>query len=202
MEQSQPVEWVNKKFEGYMVQTEFSPANARQVHRLIQDIQAKFGDAVFCMPEASLHITLLDWVAPLVDYGGQNKTELFERVRPSYDNVLAQVIAACGPITVQFDELHVAPTTIYMTGHDRGQFQRIRDEFLDKAELLPGTKLPPKIIHSSLARFIRPIDLAPVQEFIAAKSINITQKVTNFRLVHSTREPMLEFEILKRYKVL
>lgn len=199
-ERTQPVDWVGKKFDGYMTQAEFSAVNARKVHSLVDDIQTKFGDAVFCMPEPSLHITLLDWIAPLVDYGGQDKQALFEQVRPVYDRVLSEAIAAHGPITVHFDEIRVAPTTIFVVGHDQGQFQHIREHFLRHVTLLAGTKLPPTIIHTSLARFTRAIDLVGVQDFMATKSVDVTQKVTSFRLVHSSREPLLEFEILKRYK--
>jgi hypothetical protein len=201
MKLSQPVNWVNKPFVGYIVNTEFSDDNAEILGDLISEIQVMFNDAVFCMPKASLHTTLLDWIAPLVDYGGQDKDRLFAQVQPTYDTVLSEVLSSVKPITIQFDELKVSPTTIFMVGHDSGEFQNIRQQFLGKVELLPDTKLPPQIIHSSLARFTKPTDLGLVNSFLAKKTLNITQTVTNFRLIRTTREPMLEFEVLKRYKL-
>lgn len=199
MEISQPTEWVNKPFIGYIVNANFSDENAKKLRTLIQEIKEAFGDAVFCMPEESLHITLLDWVAPLVDYNGQDKAELFANLRDEYDKAMSEVLSSIKPITLHFDEIKVSPSTIYVTGHDDGEFKNIRQRFIEKVELLPGTKPPPQIIHCSLARFTKPIGLGSVNSFLAGKSLDLTQTVADFRLIRTEREPMLEFEILKRY---
>lgn len=201
MELSQVIDWVGKPLTGYVVNTGFSDENTETLGKLIDEIQMTFGESVFCMPKPSLHITLLDWIAPLVDYDGQDKDELFSRIKPEYDKAMEEVLADTGPITVRFDELRVTPTTILIVGHDNGQIQNIRDQFLEKVELLPGTKPPPQIIHSSLARFTEPIDLNPVRSFIASQTLDITQQITSFRLVRTVKEPMLEYETFKRYKL-
>lgn len=199
MEMTQPVDWLNKKCIGYVVNTEFTDENKKTLVSLMDDIRAEFGEAVFCMPEKSLHITLLDWIAPLVDYGGQNKDGLFDSIRPEFDKTLSEIISGIRPITVRFDQIRVSPSTIIITGSDNGEFRDIRDNFINSVELLPGTKLPPEIIHSSLARFTKAIDLNAVNSYIASKDIYITQQVTGFRLVRTTKEPLMEFEELKRY---
>lgn len=202
MTQTQVVEWVRQPFEGYIMNTAFSPVNAAQLMQLIRAIEAEFGDGVFCMPEASLHITLLDWIAPLVDYDGQDKRQLFEHIRGDYDKALIEIFDDEEPFTVTFDTIQVAPSTIFITGHDNGQYERIRAKFLDKVELLPNTKRPPGIIHSSLARFTKEIDLDQVAAFIAKQKIAFEQPIVNFRLIHTSREPMLEFEVLKTYELI
>jgi hypothetical protein len=202
MNLAQPSDWVNKPFEGYIVNTAFSDENTKVVSDVTKQIQAALADAVFCMPDRSLHTTLLDWIAPLVDYDGQDKAKLFAQVQPTYDKALTEALAAFGPITVHFDEIRVAPSTIFMIGHDDGQFQKIRDSFMQNVELLPGTKLPPTIIHSSLARFTQPIDLDMAGSVVAKLKVDFIQTVTDFRLIHTSKEPMLEFEILKQYRLL
>lgn len=77
---TQPVDWLQEKHVGYVVNAEFSAENKKKLVDLMQSMEAKFGDAVFVMPEVSLHVTLMDWIAPLVDYEGQNKDELFTRI--------------------------------------------------------------------------------------------------------------------------
>lgn len=201
MEFTEPVDWVNKSFIGYVMNTEFSDENARRLAELIQEIQTMFDGAVFCMPKASLHITLLDWIAPLVDYDGGDKDKLFTKIQRSYDRAISEVLSSVAPITVHFGVVKASPTTIYVVGHDHGEFQKIREQFLEKVELLPGTKPPPQIVHTSLARFIEPIELGKVNTLLASKKLDITQTVTSFRLIHAIREPNLEFEILKRYKL-
>lgn len=196
---TEQVSWLQKPFEGWVVNTAFSLENTQVISDLTREIEREYGEKVFVMPNKSLHITLLDWIAPLVDYEGQDKKALFSRLKSTYDSALSDILSNFAPITVRFTELKVYPSTIILLGHDEGQFQAIRDQFIDTIELLPNTKKPPTIIHSSLARFRDAIPLAEVEEFISQKNVDITQQVDNFRLVHTTAEPMLEFEILKKY---
>lgn len=172
MELTQPVNWIGKSFIGYVMNTEFSGENAQGLVELMQEIEATFGGAVFCMPKASLHITLLDWIAPLVDYDGQDKDNLFKEIQPSYDKAITEALSVTSPIEVHFDEIKTSPSTIYIVGHDNGEFQRVREQFMEKVELLPGTKLPPTIIHSSLARFTKPVEISAVNSFLASKNLN------------------------------
>jgi 2'-5' RNA ligase len=200
MEFSQSADWVGKPYEGYVVNAEFSDENKAQLQQLIQEMQQILGNAAHCMPPESLHITLLDWIAPLVDYDGADKAGLFEQIKPEYDAAMSEAIASVGqPIEIHFDELRVSPSTIFITGRDNGEFQKIRDEFVERIQLLPDTKRPPQIVHSSLARFTDRISLDGINAFIARHNLDMTQRVDDFRLVHTMREPMLEFEILKRY---
>lgn len=201
MSKTQAVEWINKPSEGYVMNTLFSEENASTIMKLVDTLNQRYGSSVFCMPKESLHITLLDLVAPLVDYGGKNKQALFKGIYGDYDAALSKILAHEQSFDVVFDTLHVAPTTIFISGHDNGQFERIRNKYLDTVELLPGTKRPPRIIHSSLARFTEEIDLAEVEEFIASQSILLQQPIKSFQLVHTFREPMLEFEALKTYSL-
>lgn len=201
MEYTQPVDWIEKPFVGYVMNAELSDQNAQVLNSLTQSLRDEFGDALYCMTRPSLHITLLDWIAPLVDYDGRDKAELFAQIQPSYDRAMTDIMAGVGPISVHFDTIRVAPSTIFAMGHDDGQFQHIRDEFVQKVDLLPGTKMPPQIIHSSLIRFTEAIELEPIAEYIKAQKIDFVQDVTSFRLVHTRQEPMLDFEVLKRYEL-
>lgn len=201
MEMAQPAAWVGNSFNAYCLNTGFSDENQQLLDHIMQDIRSSFGEVLFCPPRTSLHITLIDWITPLVDYDGQDKDALFKQIQPTYDAVMANILSNIPPITVHFTEIHTSPNTIYIVGRDSGEFQIIRERFLSKVSLLPGTKLPPNIVHSSLARYTQAIDLEPVNQFLASRTIDFTQRVDDFRLTHSTREPLLEFEVLKRFKL-
>jgi hypothetical protein len=198
-ELTQPVDWLNRQTTGYMVNTVFSDQNADIVHGIIDRIAAAFPDIFFGQPKPALHITLLDWIAPLVNYDGRDKSELFKQVQPSYDVALSRAIANYTPFPVHFTEIKVAPSTIFIKATDNGQFQSIRDQFVTEAKLLPGTKLPPTIVHSSIGRFTKEVELAPIEAFVAHESIDLYQEITSFRLVHSRVEPMLDFDVVKEY---
>lgn len=201
MELTQSVDWLKQPHTGYVVNTPFSDANSEILSKLIAEIETEFGDSVFCMPEDSLHITLFDWIAPLVDYGGQDKAVLFEQIKDSYGDAITEILDTIEPFAITLNEIRVSPTTIYITGEDSGQFQEIRQRFLDQITLLPDTKQPPTIIHSSLGRFTKPIQMDRVREFLAKRTLDITQPVETFRLVKTSREPMLEYEVLKTYRL-
>jgi len=96
MNMSEPVDWVNKPFLGYTVNAEFSADNVEKLDKLNKEIQAAFGTAVFCMPGTSLHITLFDWVSPLLDYKGRDKKKLF-----AWKGLIA-AIHACSFFTIVF----------------------------------------------------------------------------------------------------
>lgn len=100
---------------------------------------------------------------------------------------------------MHFNEIRVTPSTIILTGADNGEFQRIRAHYLDSVELLPGTKLPPTIIHCSVARFTKPIALSHVEQVVSNLSVDFVETVNRFRLVRTRREPMLEYEVLDEY---
>lgn len=199
MEYTQPVDWVEKSFIAYVVNARFSPDNQRRLGLYMNDIKSEFGDAVFCPPPEALHITLLDWICPLHDYNGQDKHALFRQIETEYDTAMKEATATVAPISVTFDELRVSPSTIFMLGRDNGEFDVIRQRFIDTVTLLPGTKLPPTIVHSSLARFRQQIALELVKEYVGRTRIAVTQKVASFALVYVTKEPQLEFKIIKTY---
>lgn len=201
MELTQPIAWIGQYRPGYMLNAEFSQANKAALQLVLNNFESHFKKSVFIMPISSLHITLLDWIAPLVEYKGQDKDRLFSSIRAEYDSAISEILNSIGPIKVHFKEIGVSPSTIYIVGQDNGEFQTIRDKFLHKVSLLPNTKQPPKIIHSSLARFVKAIAIKPVENYIRNIEIDLVQEISNFRLVHSTIEPMLEFEVLKRYKL-
>lgn len=199
MNTTEIIPWLGDTCEGYVINTAFSDENAKEITTLINEIKGQFGDAVFCMPTSSLHMTLLDWIAPLETYGGRDKTKLFEELYPVYDEHFESSISRRWPIKVHFTEIRVAPSTIIIVGQDNGEFNNIRQGYLSSVDLIEGTKLPPTIIHSSIARFKQEIDLDRAKDFMAAKSIDFNQEVRSFRLVHTYREPMLEFKVIKEY---
>lgn len=196
-----PSDWLEKPYRGYVMNTRFSDENSLKVMSLIKDIKAKYGRAVYAVPEESLHITLLDWIAPLVDYDGRDKDELFKSIYESYDRAINEALADEHTFDAVFNAIHVSPTTIFISGHDNGEFERMRSKYLDGVKLLPNTKRPPTIIHSSLARFTEELDLAEVEAFMASRTISFRQRIEDFRLVYTYREPMLEFEVLKTYSL-
>ncbi len=197
--QTEPADWVEQSFEGYVLNAGFSDQNIARLQQITAAIQQEYRNKVFVAPAHSLHITLLDWIAPLVDYDGVDKTTLFNSIKDDYDKNISRILADVLPISIRFTELKVSPSTIFLVGHDNGEFQTIRQQFVESIELLPNTKLPPTIIHSSLARFKDTLPLSNIEHMVTNLTVDFTQQIDSFRLIHTTKEPMLEFEVLKTY---
>lgn len=200
MEKTTSYQELNREVTGYMLNAPLAPRNQQHIRTLQQELTNRFGDIVYALPIESLHITLMDWVAPLVDYH-QDKDALFQTLFHQYDNTLINVLQDVKSINVTFDTLKVSNGAIFLIGHDDGQFQTIRDSFTRDIELVHGTKKPPTIIHTTIARFIVEADLAPISAFALDYKVEFIEQVDSFRLVNEKKIPMLEYDTLKSYRL-
>lgn len=193
-------EELGKPVVGSMINSCFARENVEKIVNIQNKLQQQFPQIIWNTPPESLHITLMDWIAPLVDYG-EDKQDLFQKLFPKYNSVLEEILSKEYTINVHFSELRVTPKAVILVGTDNGSFQRIRDTFMEEIDLTPGTKLPPTIIHSSLARYKAESDLKPIEYAITQLELSFYQTVSEFRLVHETVASMIQFEIIKTYKL-
>jgi len=184
---------------GYIVNSGVSEGLYRQIHAIQTKLNDRFPGAIWTAPRDSLHITLMDWLAPLVDYG-KNKDELFRSIENRYTEALAEVLGKQRSIQVTFDTIEVYPAAIIVKGHDDASYQHIRESFLEKIELLPGTKPPPTIIHTTICKFLKQIDVGEVEDLVhQAGSLRFQEEITEFRLARESQIFMLTHEILRRF---
>jgi len=197
-----PVDWVGTEHLGFVINAAFSKQNTDVIMAWLEGLKKVAPEGLYAMEPEGLHITVLDWVAPLFDYNGADKRALYEKLHPSYDEAFRRITAGMGAFAIHFTEVRVTPGAIILVGQDAGQFQSIRSQLMDSVSLPEGGKQPPNIVHSSLARFVEPaIELAPLEEYAANNPIDITQRVDEFRLVETRREPMQDFDVVGTYKL-
>jgi len=98
---------LHKKVTGYILNAALDSHCQEIIQHLQQKFSGEFADAVYSIDRDSLHITLMDWVAPLVDYK-VNKGALFNSLFPHYDTVFREIIKEVGPIHVTFDTIGVS----------------------------------------------------------------------------------------------
>lgn len=197
---SKPVDWVGEEHLGFVINAAFSKENTNTITAWLEGLQQVAAEGVYTMKSEGLHITVLDWVAPLFDYEGADKRRLYDELYPSYDTAFRRITDSIEPFDVRFTELRVTPGAIILVGQDGGQFQSLRQELTNSVDLPKGSKQPPNIIHSSLARFVAPeVDLAPLEEYARNNPLDLTQHIDEFRLVETRREPMQDFRIIDTY---
>lgn len=183
---------------GYIINSGLSDHLANEVRNVQTSLTEKFPEAIWATPLDSLHITLMDWLAPLVDYG-KDKDEIFHSIENEYADVLQNILANQDPIKVMFDTIEVYPAAIIIKGHDDGSYQRIREQFLDRIDLLPGTKPPGQIIHSTICKFLQPTDINQVKAFVEGVNLAISEEVSEFRLARESQVFMQRYEVLRRF---
>lgn len=132
---------------------------------------------------------------------GCQKQNYYKQLYDEFDMAMSKVVASTPPIAVNFNSVKASPSTIFITGQDNGEFESLRRRFVEQVSLPKDTKMPPQIVHSSLARFVKAIDFSEVELFVARQQLDITEIFTHFDLLHSTIEPNLKFEVLKQYKL-
>ncbi len=199
---STPAEWIGKEFTGFVINVVFSPENEQVINAWLDGLREASPEGLYTMSPESLHITVLDWIAPLYDYDGTDKHALFDKLRLDYDAAFRRVTRTMTSFDIHFDEIRVTPGTIILTGRDGGQFESLRSQFMNSVILPKGGKQPPDIIHSSLARFVMPeIELLPVKAYVADNPLKFTQHINEFRLVETRREPMQDFSVLEVYEL-
>lgn len=191
---------IGKNAISYVLNVALSKENQERVTELQRKLKSLNDDAIWLSPAESLHITLMDWIAPLVDYD-EDKDELFKGVFEQYDKCLSEILNKVQPFEVTFESIIAKPKAIFIKGADRGEFNLIRSSFLDKITLMPNTKLPPKIIHFTVGRFTKEVNLEPIERITNNLGLELTQEVSAIRLVREAKVPMLNYEVIKEYKL-
>lgn len=193
-----PIEHLNKKVDGYLINSGFSSQGKEAIGKLQNIIIQELNHSIWCPPTETLHVTLMDWLAPLVKYEIPT-AELFAKYYPQYHKALEEILKNQKPISIRFNEIKVSPKAIFIQGEDDGTYEKIRNNFLRQITLLPETKQPPRIIHSTIACFTDEINLESLNKFISSLSVDFVETINNFRLVNETETPMQKYNILKEY---
>jgi 2'-5' RNA ligase len=196
-------DYLNQSANGYMINTLLSESAQNQVKTLQDIFVSEFRDAIWMTPADALHITLLDWLAPLVDYS-EDKDSIFERLYPQYDDVLTSILADVEPIDAIFNRMVVSSSAIAIVADEKSTaiFNDIRQKFLEKISLLPNTKQPPNIVHCTIVRFVGEIALDSVKKIAITQDFSFIEQINGFQLVRETVLPMLDYSVVKKYPLM
>lgn len=174
-----------------------SPVGQQQVASLLEQISKELGDVVWCMPLSSLHITVCE-IMQAKPYP-EDKEALFQQNQEQYKQALRAVLSNLEPIKVLFNRVEASPQAIIIRGSNDHVFDDIREKLVTSLPLPEGTKQPPTIIHSSIARFMKEIDFSIVEAVIAKLNVSFTQIITEFQLMHNVSPHNLHSEVAARF---
>jgi len=172
-----------------------SETGQQQIASLLKKLSERLNDIIWAMPTAALHITLCEIIQPK-PYD-EDKATLLKNF-PHYETVLQEALTM-PPIPVTFDTVEVSPQAIIVRGRDDGTFNRVREELIEKLPLPTETKLPPDIIHCTIARYTKQVDLEKVKAVVAGVNINFIETISEFQLLRQTAPHLLNYQIARRY---
>lgn len=170
----------------------------------IQALQGRFTEAwpgQLWVPEPrSLHITLLHLLSPNVKYD-RSAEEIYQDMDALAHRRMQQVIGGSGPVKISAGQVEVSPAAIIVKWDDGGQIARLREAFTAGFELPELTKRPPSIVHTTIARFLEPIPVTPVERLAQELRVSSVPTITEIDLLREIRIYLQEFEMVRRYKL-
>jgi hypothetical protein len=200
MEKTVVADWLEQDKVGYWVGFFLSEENQIKIDKLLKELSEELPGILWTMPPNRLHVTLFEIIMSLRDYP-EDKDELYSRQKDEIEHNLAELFSSQAPIHIKFETLEASPQTIIITGRDNGDFQKLRDIAVKRPIIQEGSRTPPDIIHSSIARYIKSEDLGLVQNILSNYSVSLEENVQSFRLCRVYHTPM-ETNLLKTYQLI
>lgn len=199
MEKTQIADYIGKPDNAYALLAFLSDDTKHAVGSLLADLKQKIGDGLWTMPKEALHITLCEIIQPKPYI--QDKQSLYEANETAYENTPGKILAKFKPINIRFNKIIASPQAITIQGQDDGSFNNIRQQLVDHLPMPGETKLPPDIVHCSIARFTQELDIEKVRQIVARYSINYMETIEEFKLVNNLAPPLLQYKVIRRYSL-
>lgn len=200
MAETIPADYIDRPARGYIYVSLMSPHGRQQVANLLHQLQDELPGVIWPMPPSALHVTLAEIIQSRKEYT-QDKDALFEEHRQEYERQPERILARMGQFAVTFNAIEASEQAIIVRGIDQGQFQSIRSRLVAEVPFPDETKSPPDIIHSSIARYKKSVDLEHVQQIIARHALAFEEPITQFHLMKTVVPPLLKYETLRAYQL-
>lgn len=190
---------LGKSRDAYCLLALLSDDTKYKLKKLIKSLKQDLGETAWMMPEEALHITLCE-IIQSKDYE-QDKGILYSEHSFEYENIPTTILKDYKPISVSFNTIEASPQAIIIRGGDNGSFESIRKQLVERLPLPKETKLPPAIIHSTIARFRKEVNVEDVRRIVEKYSINIEEIVREFQLIHLHVTPLLNYDTIHTYRL-
>ena len=166
----------------------------------IQDRLSDYlGDAIWLTPRRALHSTLMEILCD-IKYP-VSRHELFAKWYAQYGQSVSEILSEIPTFEISFSEIEVSERAIIIRSATSDSFNSIRAQLLSKIDLPEGTKLPPDIVHCTLARYSRSLDLENVIATAQHLQCNFTEYITAFKLLKDLGPPSFEPKTIQEYNL-
>lgn len=192
-----PSNFIGQKNTGYVLLTLLSEKTRNQIVSLLKDLTSELPGVLWPMPPAQLHITLCEIIQPK-PYA-DDKDILYQQHKDLYENEPSKILSRLPKFTITLDTIECSPQAIIVKSSDASSFNHIRDRLVKSLPLPNETRTPPDIIHTSIARYLKEVDLESVKQIAAQHKVHIEEEITGFKLIKTKVSPLQEYEVIKNY---
>jgi hypothetical protein len=180
----------------YHLQCRFTDAALRDIS-VIQDKLENVVGGLRRVPPSAMHLTVITLLHP---QPGLEADEVWARSRERWADSLLQVCASAQPVSLSLDTVRAFDTAIVLMTANCASLQTLRSAIV-KDLALPSAGSVPQIAHTSLFRYGN-LDIAEherPESLVSADALDI--QISEILLVHETKYPSLESEILGRFRL-
>lgn len=190
-------DFIGKENLGYAFLALLSDDAKRRIVDLLDELATELPGVLWVMPPERLHITLCEIIQPK-EYS-QDKESLFASRQEEYQDIPARILSDTPKFRVKFDTIEASPQAIILRASDSSRLNGIREKLVAHMQLPSETRTPPDITHSSVARYLKEVELEEVQKIVARHKITIEEEITEFQLIRSKIPPLQNYSVLKAY---
>jgi hypothetical protein len=188
-------DYIGKVGLGYVLLALPSENLRNRIIALLEELTAKLPGIIWPMPASQLHITLCE-IIQFKEYS-QVKQELYDLCKEQYEHVPSQILGAVSKFKVTFDVIEASSQAIIIRASDSSNFNDMRAKLMAHMQLPNETRTPPDITHSSIARYLKEVDLENVQEVISRHKILIEEEITEFMLLRTEIPPLQKYTVIQ-----
>lgn len=177
---------------------------SKKTRQAIYDIQNKISDTLpvgsLWLPSGKqLHITFAHLISPDATYDS-NKDDLWRSLEVGAKKSLYQITTEHPKIDIVFEKIEAFLSTIIVKWKDDGVIDELRRKFTKLVQIPKNTRVPPNIIHTTIARFKKEISFEEVKETVARLEWKqITENISSLELIHEEKIFVQEHSILNSY---
>lgn len=168
------------------------------VAKIQNKLQNRLGDTVVLMPLHGLHMTVMEIIYNH-EYQEASRHELFSRRESQYRLLPKAIASQYSNTAIKFDALEVSKHAIILRASDSAFLNNIRSDLLKAITLPSETKKPPDITHCTIARFAKEVDLEEVRRLIEDMDVNVTEQVSEFKLLTNVVPPRFDYTVLESF---
>jgi len=197
MIQTVPADFIGKENVGYVLLALLSENAQTRISELLKDLNMTLPGALWTMPPKQMHITLCEIIQPKLYT--EDKDILYKRHEALYENAPAQILSSLPRFTITFNIIECSPQAVIIRSNNASSFNSIRNQLVKTVPMPTETRTPPDIIHSTIARYLKEMDVEKVQQVIMQHKVFIEEEITEFKLLRVSVPPLCKYETLKTY---